>query len=145
MAHFAKIEDNIVVDTVVVDNKEIQDDDGNEVEATGIVFLKNLFGDDAEWVQTSYNNNFRKQYAEIGGTYDAVKDKFIKLQPYPSWVLDENDDWQAPKPKPEPDKESDQHICPFWDEDNLKWVIKKLVEVDGEMIVVDAEDNQGSN
>jgi hypothetical protein len=141
MAHFAKIEDGVVVSVLVVDNKDIQDTDGNEVEATGIAFLKNLFGDDAEWVQTSYNNNFRKQYAEVGGSYDAVKDKFIRSQPYPSWALDENDDWQAPKPRPELDKESDEPVCPSWDEDNLKWVLMKFAEVDGERILVVDEDN----
>ena len=48
------------------------------------------------WKQTSYNNNFRKQYAGIGMVYDPVKDKFLRQQPYASWSLDSNDDWQAP-------------------------------------------------
>jgi hypothetical protein len=48
------------------------------------------------WVQTSYNNNFRKQYAGIGYTFDSHKNKFIAPQPFASWSLDANDDWQAP-------------------------------------------------
>ena len=48
------------------------------------------------WKQTSYNNNFRKQYAGKGYVYDPVKDKFLTPQPYASWSLDSNDDWQAP-------------------------------------------------
>ena len=45
------------------------------------------------WKQTSYNHNFRKQYAGIGMIYDPVKDKFLAPQPYASWSLDSNDDW----------------------------------------------------
>ena len=48
------------------------------------------------WKQTSYNSNFRKQYAGIGMRYDASKNKFIDQQPYASWSLDSSDDWKAP-------------------------------------------------
>ena len=49
------------------------------------------------WKQTSYNHNFRKQYAGIGYVYNStVKDKFLSQQPFASWSLDSNDDWQAP-------------------------------------------------
>ena len=44
-------------------------------------------GDSFNWVQTSYNNNFRKQFAGIGVTYDKAKDKFIAPQPFPSWSV----------------------------------------------------------
>ena len=47
------------------------------------------------WKQTSYNHNFRKQYAGIGYVYNSTKDKFLSPQPYASWSLDSNDDWQA--------------------------------------------------
>jgi hypothetical protein len=56
-------------------------------------FLSHLV---TRWVQTSYNNNFRKQYAGIGYTFDSTKNKFIAPQPFASWSLDANDDWQAP-------------------------------------------------
>lgn len=71
MAHFAKLNsENIVEQVVVVHNNDAPD------EATGIVFLNNLFGD-ATWVQTSYNGNIRKNYASVGGTYDPQRDAFI--------------------------------------------------------------------
>ncbi len=71
MAHFAKLNsENIVEQVVVVHNNDAPD------EATGIVFLNNLFGD-ATWVQTSYNGNIRKNYAGVGGTYDPQRDAFI--------------------------------------------------------------------
>ena len=59
-------------------------------------------------------------YAGIGMVYDPVKDKFLSPQPYASWVLDSNDDWQAPVTYPT-DK-TDKMIS--WDEENLKWTAK---------------------
>ena len=72
-------------------------------------------GDSFNWVQTSYNNNFRKQFAGIGFTYDKVKDKFIAPQPFHSWALDSNDDWQAPSAMPDDGKRY------TWDEDSKSW------------------------
>ena len=64
MAHFAQLDDNnVVINIIVVHNNELLDQDGNEVEQKGIDFCKSLFGQDTEWVQTSYNGNFRKNYA----------------------------------------------------------------------------------
>ena len=60
--------------------------------------------------------NPRKNYATIGGTYDAVLDAFIYQQPYPSWVLDANAKWQAPVPMPDDGK------MYRWDESTLSWV-----------------------
>ena len=114
MAHFAKIIDDIVVEVIVVNNNELMVD-GIESESKGVEFCQNLLG--GEWVQTSYNNNFRKQYAGIGWTYDRKSDVFIGPQPYPSWFLDENHDWQPPKPKPEPD----YGMGYAWDEGTLEW------------------------
>ena len=71
MAHFAKIENNMVTLVVAVNNEEVPD------EATGVAFCKSIFGEDTQWVQTSYNNNFRGIYAGIGFTYDEALDKFI--------------------------------------------------------------------
>lgn len=120
MAHFAKIEDGIVTEVIVIDNEDIGDSDnvrGLEAEPEGITLCKKLYGEDTEWVQTSYHNNFRKQYAGIGMTYDSVKDKFIAVNPFPSWKLDENDEWQPPVPFPD-----DHPEVPYvWDEENLKF------------------------
>ena len=123
MAHFAKINsDNIVEQVIVVNNNVVQDILQRDVEQLGIDFCKKLFGDETNWVQTSYNNNIRKQFAKIGATYDKEKDKFISPQPFPSWVLDENDDWQAPTPKPEDDKSY------VWNEKDKTWDIVDVPE-----------------
>ena len=112
MAHFAELDSSSVVVNVVViadsDTAEkpntsidgFRDVRGREVESIGIDFCEKLFGH-RRWVQTSYNHNMRKQYAAIGDTYDAAKDKFIIPQPFPSWSLDANDDWWPPKNPPD--------------------------------------------
>ena len=82
MAHFAKLEGETVTDVVVVDNNDIVGADGGESEDVGIVFLKDLFGQDTVWKQTSWSASFRKNYAMIGGTYDADKDAFIHVKPF---------------------------------------------------------------
>jgi hypothetical protein len=110
MAHFAKIENNVVTDVLVV---------SNELEHKGADFLANDLGLGGTWIQTSYNHNFRKQYAGIGFTYDADNDVFIAPQPYPSWSLDENFDWQPPTPMP-----TDGFW--YWDEDSLSWLEQSL-------------------
>lgn len=117
MAHFAKIdENNIVTQVVVVNNDVLLKADGTESEYKGKTFLNGLLGS-ATWVQTSYNNNFRKQYAGIGYTYDSTKDKFISPQPYPSWTLDSNDDWQSPVALPS-DFDGTNYV---WNEDEQSW------------------------
>ena len=100
MGHFARIdENNIVTEIAVIANDSFTNEDGDEVESTGIGFLNYLYGKSV-WVQTSYNNNFRKQFASIGFTYDSTKNKFIAPQPFDSWSLDDKDDWIAPIPCP---------------------------------------------
>ena len=93
MAHFAKIRksDNIVVHVSGVDNWNITNGQGDEVESIGIAYLEQVHGVDADhiWRQTSYNNNMRKNYAGIGYSYDAQRDAFIPPKPFPSWTLDE--------------------------------------------------------
>ena len=110
MAHFAKIENNIVVEVLVVHN---------DLEHRGADFLANDLGLGGNWIQTSYNNNFRKQYAGIGFTYDSVNDVFIEPQPFASWSLDQNFDWQPPTPMPTEGKWD-------WDEDSLSWIEQSL-------------------
>ena len=121
MAHFAQIdENNNVLRVDVVHNDIILNAPGVENEALGIAFQQDLylkgFGVETNWKQTSYNNNFRNQFARTGYTYDAGLDAFITLQPYPSWVLDANADWQAPVPKPDDGK------MYGWNEETLSWV-----------------------
>lgn len=116
MAHFAQLdENNIVTQVIVVNNNELLDENGQESEAKGIAFCQSLFG--GNWKQTSYNANFRKNYAGIGFTYDLVRDAFISPKPFASWVLDEETcGWEAPVPRPVDDK------FYTWDEENQQWV-----------------------
>lgn len=118
MAHFAKIDENgTVCSAVVVANNEITDADGVESEAKGVAFCKSIFGENTNWVQTSYNGNFRARYAAVGGLYDAQKDIFIPPQPFPSWTINRDiGDWGPPVPKPLDDGQY------RWDESQLLWV-----------------------
>lgn len=112
MAHFAKLNDeNQVIEVNVVNNSAL--DPANE-EISGIAFLTEWSGGYTNWKQTSYNSNIRKQFAGIGYTYDAINDVFIAPQPYSSWSLNQNFDWQPPTPMPT------EGIW-IWNEDNLSW------------------------
>jgi hypothetical protein len=76
MAHFAKVENNIVTQVIVINNEVITNNKGKEVEQLGIDFCKSLYGSDTEWVQTSYNGTFRGKYAGAGDIYDPVLNIF---------------------------------------------------------------------
>ena len=115
MAYFAKISDSgAVLQVITVENGLLIDEDGVEQEQLGVSFCQGLFG--GTWVQTSYNDNIRRQFAAIGGSYDAENDVFVSPQPFASWVLDSNYDWQPPVAKPVDDK----HY--YWNEESLSWV-----------------------
>ena len=120
MAHFAKVENGVVTQVIVIDQETL-----------------NLghWGDPAQWKQTSYNTRggihygenrepdngvaLRKNYASIGHIYDSHLDAFIPPTPYPSWVLDEQTcQWVAPVPRPQ----SDATTGYKWDEDSKSWV-----------------------
>ena len=119
MAHFAQIEGDTVVNIIVVGDNDMLDEEGNESEAVGITFLQGLFGADTVWKQTSYNNNIRKNYAMVGGTYDESRDAFIDRKPYPSWILNETTCvWDPPVARPA-DLDTNPHV---WDEENQQWV-----------------------
>lgn len=117
MAHFARIENNVVSAVIVVDNGLLLDDNGIEQESLGVSFCQSLFGDTTEWLQTSYNNNLRKNFASVGFTYDLNRDAFIAPQPFPSWVLNETScNWEPPIPYPDDDNYYS------WDESNTSWL-----------------------
>lgn len=117
MAHFAQIdENNNVINIIVVADLDTVDENGIEIESIGVNFLKNLFGNETRWVQTSRHARIRKRLADIGGKYDPVKDEFVLKQPFPSWTLDLENEWQAPIPKPDPLKEY------FWLEESQEWI-----------------------
>jgi hypothetical protein len=111
MSHFAKVENGVVTEVLVIEQGVID---------TG------LFGDPSLWVQTSYNTHggqhpqgrpLRKNYAGIGYTYDAERDAFIPPQPFPSWSLNEQTClWASPIPYP-----SDGGVY-VWDETSQSWL-----------------------
>jgi hypothetical protein len=72
MAHFAEIKDGIVCQVIVVNNLELLDENGQEQESLGIAFCKSLYGADTEWVQTSYNNNFRGKFAGLNEIWNGT-------------------------------------------------------------------------
>ena len=118
MAHFAELDaNNIVQRVIVISNDDIVDGDGVEQESLGIAVCQAVAGG-GTWVQTSYNNNFRKQYAGVGDEFLPDANLFYNpVSPYPSWSLDENYDWQPPTPKPE-DVEGSEWV---WNEETLSW------------------------
>jgi hypothetical protein len=119
MAHFAKVENGVVTQVIVIDQDTLN---------TG------HWGDPSLWIQTSYNTQggkhllggtpLRKNYAGVGFTYDANRDAFIPLRPFASWVLDEDTClWGAPTPIPTDGKMYN------WNEDSKSWVEFVLPEV----------------
>ena len=103
MSHFAEINTDNIVQRVIVAEQDFIN--------SGAV------GDSFNWVQTSYNGNFRKNYAGSGYTYDKAKDAFIAPQPYASWTLVEATcQWESPTPYPTDGK------MYTWDEDTTAWV-----------------------
>ena len=123
MAHFAELKSEVdptghTTDThqvvervVVVGNDCVPSDMHVDGETWCINFFKGGI-----WKQTSYNHNFRKQYAGIGMVYDPVKDKFLGQQPHASWSLDASDDWQAPITYPSITEEGDVRYMISWNE-----------------------------
>jgi len=110
MSHWAKLENNTVVEVLVGPNY------GDEGEA----FFNALGG---TWVKTSYNGNIRKNYAGIGYAYDPARDAFIAPKPFNSWLLDEDTcRWKAPIEYPT------DGLMYEWDEELTDWkpIIKEI-------------------
>jgi hypothetical protein len=84
MAYFARIEDNIVRQVIVVNNETLENKSFPESEPIGIAFCKSLYGEDTEWLQTSYNGNFRGKYAGSGSIYDPELDEFDPITEEPT-------------------------------------------------------------
>lgn len=108
MAYFAKIDaTNTVTQVLAVSDSE---------EHRGQQFLADDLGLGGTWIQTSFNHRIRKQFAGVGYSYDPTADVFIAPQPFQSWTLDENHDWQPPIPYPDGD-------VPYqWNEATQQWV-----------------------
>lgn len=121
MAHFAELDQtNSVTNVIVVDNAVINNLPFPESEPIGVAFCQSLYGANTIWKQTSYNANFRKNYAGMGYTYNSTLDAFVAPQPNPSCFLDD---------------QTAQWICPpndgnkyVWDTDLDNWVYVGPIE-----------------
>ena len=129
MAHYAELNaEGEVIDVLFVSNDVITDENGEEVEQLGIDHLHTHHGADRIWVQTSYNANFRGNYAYIGGTYrtdvrtlgEESTDIFINPKPFVSWVIHEMEArWTSPVgDAPELTEEQEEaEMFYLWDEE----------------------------
>ena len=120
MTHFAKIGlNNKIIQIVSINDDVLLDAENNTVEKLGIDYLTNLYGWSI-WKQTFKDGSQRKNYAQIGGTYDEDKDAFIAPKPYPSWLLDETTcKWKAPVDEP-----NDSNYYK-WNEETQSWDIEQ--------------------
>jgi hypothetical protein len=102
MKYFAKVENNLVTQVIVADDSDTAEK------------LESMFG--GLWIESfvDIDSNPRKNPANNGSLYSPEKDIFSNPQPFESWTLDENFDWQPPIAKPEG--------AYYWDEETLSWV-----------------------
>jgi len=126
MAHFAEIDAlQRVIRVLVVDDADIQNENGNEDDLVGMKYLHDAFG--GTWLRTSYNTQngvhilggtpFRKNFAGVGSTYDSARDAFIPPKPFDSWTFNETTcRWDVPVVMPDDDKNY------RWDEETTNWV-----------------------
>ena len=110
MAHYAFLDENNIVTEVITGIDETETIEGLDTET----WYGNFRGQICK--RTSYNNNYRKNYAGVGFTYDETRDAFIAPKPYDSWLLDEDTcRWQAPVAYPT------DGVMYTWNEDNKDW------------------------
>ena len=110
MPYFARINDQNIVTFV---ERVVGVADGD---AEGESFLRALYGTTDRFRFCKYDGTIRKQYPGVGFSFDEGADVFVSPRPYPSWMLDDNFDWQAPVPYPQDGKKY------VWDEATLGWV-----------------------
>jgi hypothetical protein len=121
VAHFSELDENSkVLRVLVISNDDVGNLPFPESEPIGIAFCQSLYGSNTIWAQTSYNANFRYNYAGIGYTFDPTplpNGAFIAPKPYPSWLLNTNTfQWEAPVPYPNDGGNYE------WDEATQSWV-----------------------
>ena len=109
MAHYAFLNENNVVTEVITGIDENELIEGIDPET----WYSQFRGQPC--VRTSYNHRIRKQYAGIGYTYNETADVFISPQPFQSWTLNENHDWEPPTPRPSTGEWA-------WNENSQEWV-----------------------
>ena len=114
MAHFAKLGVGNIVEQVIVVSNDIA-----TTEQAGVDFINKLYNTRDVWKQTSYNNNFRKNFAGIGYSYDQQRDAFIAPKPFNSWILNESIcKWESPIPYPQ---DNNRYM---WNEQTLSWDLR---------------------
>ena len=109
MEHYAKVENKLVTQVIVAEAEFFD------------TFVDSSPG---EWIETSYNNNIRKNFAGVGHTYDATRDAFYAPQPFASWTLNEATcQWEAPTAIPDDGKAYTwNEDTTAWNEDTTAWV-----------------------
>ena len=124
MAHYAKIDENNVVERVEkLDDFYEWTDTGELSEQNAIAYLRKIWGESTNWVKTSYNANIRGMYAGIGDIYRADLDKFVSAKPagMDSWVFNEETlQWEPPIPMPPANEERTWELneeLQKWDEE----------------------------
>jgi len=95
MANFAVLDGENILNTIIAESKAIAE------EITGKVCVE-----------------FIIEPAEPSGTY--VGGVFIPRKPYPSWVLNANNSWEAPVAYPAFDEENPKYYT--WDESTTSWI-----------------------
>lgn len=111
MAHYAFLDENNIVTEVIVGIDETELIEGKDPETWYGEFRGQVCK------RTSYNGNYRKNFAGIGSTYSEELDAFIAPKPFNSWILNEETaQWEAPIPYP------NDGIIYDWDEAALDWV-----------------------
>jgi len=120
MAHFARVNENwIVEEVIVVSNDVIKDSLGVECDWLGEQFCQSLYGAYTKWIQTSYTERIYKNYAGVGYTFDPYRNAFIPPKPYESWLLNEDTcRWDPPVPYPTDGKTY------VWDEETTSWILQ---------------------
>lgn len=123
MAHFAQLnDDNVVINVIKVNNEDIIDENGNESEELGIQICQSHFPE-TRWVQTSYNNSMRQEFAGIGMYYHEDYDLFTVQPPFKSWIYDvENRVWNPPSPQPN----FQEGYSIVWNEESLQWITTEI-------------------
>ena len=129
MARFAELNsNNVVLRVIMVDDWNITDAQGNQVEAIGVNYLKNLYGQDTIWKQ-DVPKTIQLPVGPIaitsgsGYTYDSERDAFISPKPFPSWTLNETTFlWESPTPYPTDVGTPENPKSYWWDEETLSWI-----------------------
>ena len=129
MARFVELNsDNVALRAVMVDDWNITDEQGNQVEAIGVNYLKILYGQNTNWKQTiprviELPTGNIITLGNPGYTYDSERDAFIPPKPFPSWTLNETTFlWESPSPYPTDVGTPESPKSYWWDEETLSWI-----------------------